>query len=205
MNPKEIGQQYDAIAAWWAAQRDTFTASLEYLDRAIALCPRREKAFDVGCGDGRLATVIAAAGFDVVGIDVSREMLALARARQPNAMFIHADVCEWRPPDHYDLIVAWDSTFHVPYASQRPVLEKLCAALTPGGLLLFTAGGIDGEITGEMNGQAFYYSSLADVEYPRILAGSGCACVLLERDQYPEHHMVVIATRVWESARAHDV
>jgi len=194
VNPKQIGQHYDAIAAWWSAQPEPSTG-FEYLNRAIALSPRRGKALDVGCGNARLTTLIADAGFDVVGIDVSREMIALARARQPNATFIHADICEWRPPDHYDLIVAWDSTFHVPHASQRPVVEKLCAALASGGAILFTAGGIDGETTGAMNGEAFYYSSLADSEYLDILKDCGCRCVLLERDQVPEEHIVMIGAR----------
>ena len=195
MNPREIGQHYDAIAAWWSAQAETSSAGLGYLHRAIARCRKGGKALDVGCGDGRLTKLIADAGFDVVGIDVSREMIALARARAPNAMFIHADICEWQPADRYDLIVAWDSTFHVPHASQQPVVEKLCAALSPGGVLLFTAGGIDGEITGQMNDETFYYSSLSDADYKRILTDNGCVCVLLERDQYPEHHIVVIAIR----------
>jgi SAM-dependent methyltransferase len=195
VNPKEIGQRYDAIAPWWRGQRDTSSAGLAHLERAIALCRGRGKAIDVGCGDGRLTSVIAGAGFDVVGLDVSREMIALAQARQPNAQFIHADICEWEPKDPYDLIVAWDSTFHVPHGSQRPVLQTLCGALAPGGVLLFTAGGVDGEITGEMEGTTFYYSSLSDVEYLRIITETGCACVLLERDQYPEQHIVVIATR----------
>lgn len=195
MNPKETGQHYDAIAPWWSAQSEGSSTGLEYLDRAISLSPSRGKALDVGCGNGRLTSVIGGAGFDVVGIDVSREMIALAHARLPNAKFIHADICEWEPKDPYDLIVAWDSTFHVPHASQRAVLEKLCGALAPGGVLLFTAGGVDGENTGEMEDVTLYYSSLSDVEYMRIITETGCACLLLERDQYPERHIVVIATR----------
>ena len=195
MNPKEIGQRYDLIAPWWSAQSEKSSSGLEYVDRAISLSQSRGKALDVGCGNGRLTSVIAEAGFDVVGIDVSKKMIALAQARLPNATFIHADICEWEPKDSYHLIVAWDSTFHVPHASQRPVLQKLCSVLAPGGVLLFTAGGVDGEITGEMKGEGFYYSSLSDVEYLRIITETGCACVLLERDQYPELHIVVIATR----------
>jgi len=66
------------------------------------------------------------------------------------------------------VIIAWDSIFHVPYSAQRRVVLKLCDALADGGVILFTAGGVDGEITGRMHGQGIYYSSLAEEEYLRI-------------------------------------
>ena len=46
-----------------------------------------------------------------------------------------------------------------------------------------------------MNGHTFYYSSLADEEYIEVLKSSGCTCVLMDRDQYPEHHIVLLAVR----------
>jgi ubiquinone/menaquinone biosynthesis C-methylase UbiE len=196
LKPQETAKRYDAIASWWDAQQDTMSGGVHYLERAIKLCAKRHKALDVGCGSGgRIIDVVTTAGFEVVGVDVSEAMLELARARHPTAKFVHADVCEWEPPDRYDLIVAWDSIFHVPHSEQRQVVEKLCGALAPAGVLLFTAGGIDGEITGEMNGQNFYYSSLADEEYIKILKSCNCTCVLLDRDQYPEHHIVMLAVR----------
>lgn len=171
-------------------------AGLNYLERAIAYCPQRRFALDVGCGSGgRMIDAMTRAGFAVTGVDVSERMLANARQRHPHATLIHADICQWQPPARYDLIVAWESTFHLPHAMQQPVLEKLCAALHEGAVLLFTAGSIDGEITGQMQGETFYYSSLGTAALLRILERAGCECVLLERDQYPERHIVVIAVK----------
>jgi len=61
--------------------------------------------------------------------------------------------------------------------------------------LLLTAGGRDGEITGQMKGQSLYYSSLDDYEYLRALAETGCRCLFMERDRYPEEHLVIIAAK----------
>jgi hypothetical protein len=72
----------------------------------------------------------------------------------------------------------------------------LCGALAKGGVILFTAGGVDGEITGRMCGQNFYYSSLSEEEYLRIMKDTGCKLILLERDQYPEDHVVFIGVKV---------
>jgi SAM-dependent methyltransferase len=195
VEPAQTGRLYDAIATWWDEQQATSTSGLVYLRRAAQLSANRRRALDVGCGSGRLTATLTGAGYQVVGVDVSPGMLALARGRSPGSHFIQADICTWAPPEQYDLVVAWDSIFHVPHAEQREVLGKLCNALAPGGAVLFTAGGIDGEVTGPMRGQTFYYSSLDVEEYLQVLKARGCRCVLLEMDQYPEEHVVLIGVR----------
>ena len=109
--------------------------------------------------------------------------------------FILADICEWQPLKQYDVVIAWDSIFHVPYSEQRRVVGKLCNALASGGGILFTAGGVDGEIIGQMHGQDFYYSSLMEEKYLKIMRENGCKCVLMERDQHPEEHVVFIGVK----------
>jgi SAM-dependent methyltransferase len=190
MDSSQTGRLYDQIAGWLIDQHRALTSGHTALQSAISLVKRRGKALDVGCGCGRLTPLLLKAGFDVTGVDVSTTLLDAARENHPKSHFIEADVCRWSIDQHYDLIVAWDSTFHVPHASQRDVTAKLCDALAPGGVLVFTAGGIDGEITGEMQGRSFYYSSLADDEYLRIVNSRGCKCVVMERDQHPENHVV---------------
>jgi hypothetical protein len=75
------------------------------------------------------------------------------------------------------------------------VIERLCDVFATGGVILFTAGGVDGKITGQMCGLKLYYSSLSDEEYLRILNEKGCKCILLHRDQYPEEHVVFIGAK----------
>ena len=45
------------------------------------------RALDAACGTGRVSERLAAAGHEVVGIDATTEMLAVARARVPAARF----------------------------------------------------------------------------------------------------------------------
>ena len=42
---------------------------------------------DLGCGTGLLARELIDAGYDVLGIDISGEMIELARGRAPEAEF----------------------------------------------------------------------------------------------------------------------
>jgi SAM-dependent methyltransferase len=196
MKPIDTGHLYDRIAAWWDGQQEQSTAGLHFVEAAIRLSANQRNALDVGCGSGgRIIAALLEVGFQVTGLDVSGAMLEYARKRHPESRFILGDICEWQPREQYDAIIAWDSIFHVPYSAQRRVVAKLCDALASGGVVLFTAGGIDGEVTGQMRGQDFYYGSLAEEEYVRVMKGRGCKCVLMQRDQYPEGHVVFVGAK----------
>jgi SAM-dependent methyltransferase len=196
VHPRETGRRYDAVAAQVDADLRESAYGVRFLEQAIAFCRARRTALDVGCGSGgRMIDRLLSAGFQVTGIDVSHGMLDIARSRHPSVEFVHDDVAEWTPPRAYDLVLAWDSIFHLPYASHTLVLAKLCGCLADGGVLLFTAGGLDGEITGTMHGHAFGYSSLSEVALLRLLHDYDCVPLLMERDQYPLHHVVIIAIK----------
>jgi ubiquinone/menaquinone biosynthesis C-methylase UbiE len=51
-----------------------------------------EKILEVGVGTGRIAAPLQKAGFNVVGIDISRKMLSKAREKQVQSLFL-ADAC----------------------------------------------------------------------------------------------------------------
>lgn len=198
MRPQETGAAYDRIAAWWAATEAGLRAGIPYVEQAIAAAPRRGAALDVGCGaGGRLLALLEAAGFHVTGLDVSAGMLEHARRRHPGVRFVHADVATWEPPagTRYDLVLAWDSTFHLPRDLQEPVLRRLCRWLAPGGVLLATTGGKEGEVSGEMQGVRFAYSALAPDAVAAIAAEEGCAVELREADQPPAPHLAWLVRR----------
>jgi ubiquinone/menaquinone biosynthesis C-methylase UbiE len=95
---------------------------------------------DIGCGAGAFARLVAAQAGPaarVMGLDLSPEMIAAARARSagyPNLEFIQADFLAWPfPPDRYDCIVTIATLHHLPLET---ALEKMKAALNPGGVLL---------------------------------------------------------------------
>jgi SAM-dependent methyltransferase len=196
MHPRETGRRYDAVAAQVDAVLCESTYGVSFPERAISYCKLRGAALDVGCGSGgRMIDRLLKAGFHVTGIEVSRGMLDIAKARHPSVEFVHDDVTEWTPSRSFDLVLAWDSIFHLPYASHTPVLGKLCACLADGGVLLFPAGGIDGEIVGTTHGRELGYSSLSEVALVQLLRDYDCAPLLMQRDQYPLHHVVIIATK----------
>jgi RimJ/RimL family protein N-acetyltransferase len=122
-------------------------------------------------------------------------MIALARDRHPEARLFHADICLWELPRSYDLIVAWDSTWHVPLARQEAVLTKLCRGLLAGGMLVCTTVGTDApsEIQNSCMGPPMYHATLGIPKTLQVLADSGCVCRHLEYDQHPESHVYIVA------------
>ena len=64
------------------------------------------RILDVGCGNGELYAFLEQAGYKVhyTGIDASEELLAIARARYPTAIFEQRDLLEHPPTERYDYI-----------------------------------------------------------------------------------------------------
>jgi SAM-dependent methyltransferase len=198
MKPEETGSHYDRIALWWQERHLDSTYGIATLQRAIKFTENRSTALDVGCGSsGRFIEVLIKHGFTPSGVDVSAAMISLARQRHPDVAFYVADICTWQLPQNYDLISAWDSTFHLPLSEQKPVLKKMCEGLNPNGVLLFTCGGTTGpeEISGGFQGETFDYSTLGVDEFLRLISEFGCTCRHVEYDQFPENHVYIIAQK----------
>ena len=53
---------------------------------------------DLGCGSGIWARTLTYAGYDVLGVDQSADMLRIARRQAPRARFEQASVVEYAPP-----------------------------------------------------------------------------------------------------------
>lgn len=102
-------------------------------------------ALDAACGTGRHAAYLAELGHQVIGVDSSPEMLAVARQKLPNLEFREADLHRLPVPDEaVDLIVCALALTHLP--DLELVLVEFARVLRPGGHLVISdsRGVIDG-------------------------------------------------------------
>ena len=175
MTPEQVAASYDQIADRWLYLS---TYGFAQIERAIAFVKRKGVALDVGCGAGRCFDLLARHGFTTDGIDSSPAMIALARHRHPDARLFHSDICRWELPLSYDLIVAWDSVWHVPLDRQEMILTKLCRGLSAGGVLVFSTGGTDApeEKRDSCMGPPMYHATLGIPKTLQVLAEAGCIC-----------------------------
>ena len=94
-------------------------------------------ALDIGAGTGFFTKILADAGYEVTGIDISPTAVAELRKKFPGLTFI-----EGRAQDitgSYDLITAMAVLFHIVHdADYEEAIRKIYAALKPGGAFLFS-------------------------------------------------------------------
>jgi SAM-dependent methyltransferase len=196
MKPAILGRKYDKIANLWQEQLRDSDYGVGQVRRALQFCSGAGNALDVGCGaGGRMIRLLREHGLAVTGVDVSAEMIRLARQNHPDDDFRHADICEFECDRSFDFILAWDSIFHLPLDSQQPVVRKLCALLNEGGVIIYTFGDAVGEHDDSWHDDIFHYSSIGIEGNLTLLREQGVTCRHLELDQWPQKHVYLIGVK----------
>jgi SAM-dependent methyltransferase len=201
MTPQETAQSYDNLASHWISKKFNRGNGIKQHQRALMFSKNRESAIDIGCGSsGRIIELLLAEGFEVEGLDISPEMLRLAKEMHSAQTFHLADICEWDFPKQYDFISAWDSIWHAPLEQHEPILKKLCEGLKNEGILIFTSGGLDepGDGSNPFLGQPLYHASLGIPKLLEVVSEKQCICRHLEYDQKQagEGHIYLIVQKV---------
>ena len=128
--------------AAWAESYDapgnvTVALEEETVHALLAELPAGSSVLDAGCGTGRHTAFLAGNGHDVVGIDSSPEMLAIAAAKVPAARFELADLERIPLPDRsMDAAVCGLVLSHA--RDIRPGVTELARVLRPGGRLVIS-------------------------------------------------------------------
>jgi SAM-dependent methyltransferase len=90
---------------------------------------------DVGCGPGHFTSFLRGCGLDAYGVDLSPEMVRIARGDHPGVRFEVGSMTDLVASD-LGGIMAWYSMIHVPDDEIVPVLGRFRRALRPGGPVL---------------------------------------------------------------------
>lgn len=131
----------------------------DYVERHFARLKRPVKrVLDLACGTGSLTAQLAARGYEMVGVDKSSDMLAVAeekcRELNPTPRFFRMGMESLRLPEPVDAcICCLDSVNYVlKPALLRRAFRRVYDCLAPGGLFLFDADtpeklrAMDGEV-----------------------------------------------------------
>jgi ubiquinone/menaquinone biosynthesis C-methylase UbiE len=105
------------------------------------------RVLDLGCGPGQVADYLTRSGLQVIGLDLSPQMLVLASGRTPDASFAGGDM-RWLPfrSHSFRAVVAYYSVQHLPRSELAVALKEIHRVLTSDGRLVLATHLGEGEI-----------------------------------------------------------
>jgi ubiquinone/menaquinone biosynthesis C-methylase UbiE len=136
---KQASSVYDKIAKPYAEE---FSNPSEYLNEFLDLLPKNAKILDVGCGVGVDSGFVKSKGFEVIGLDLSKEMINIARQKFPQLDFRQQDIRELDfPSNSFDGIIASCSLIHIPKNDVPALVEKFFQILNKNGSIYIALQG----------------------------------------------------------------
>jgi SAM-dependent methyltransferase len=106
---------------------------------------------DLGCGTGNIAIPLAQTGLQVTGIDLSADMLAVARDKEEQhrkrssfasgggLLWLEQDICEWEVPEPVDSVLSFCDCMNYLTEQEQIVqaFRQTYEALVDGGTFIF--------------------------------------------------------------------
>lgn len=134
---------YDATASAYAAHFDHYLDG-KPIERAMLVAfaglvqaTANRAVADIGCGTGITTAMLHDAGVVPTGIDLSPNMIELARQRNVGLEFSVGSMTDLDlPDDGFGGVCAWYSTIHVPDEYLPQAFSEFHRVLAPGGFVL---------------------------------------------------------------------
>lgn len=118
-----------------------YNAIADYIEATLnRLGKKAELVCDLACGTGTLTDILSKRGYDMIGIDLSTEMLDIARRKNPDILFLNQDICAFELYGTVDaLLCMTDSLNYIPEATDLFAIFKAAKTcyLNPGAPFIF--------------------------------------------------------------------
>jgi SAM-dependent methyltransferase len=101
------------------------------------LPPAPARLLDLGCGSGWTSELFARAGYDVLGVDIAPDMIAIARRRMAETLALSFAVADYQEPlafGQFDAAVLYDALHHA--QNEGAVAATVFQSLKEGGLFI---------------------------------------------------------------------
>lgn len=155
-----IAHHYDELAEYWEQIAKSPSKEQLLWPSIEAMLPDLTglRVLDAGCGSGDYTAKLVEQGGDVIGVDVSEEMILAAKERVPDAEFIQSDLSneiDFIEDDSVDIILCQHVFSH---------LEDLTTPATEFARILVDGG----ELIISTHNPVHDYLVVRDKEYPTI-------------------------------------
>ena len=130
-----MAYDFDKIARDYDRMNRLMTLGLDCRWRKRAVRGLKGEVLDVACGTGDMAVSLVERGCTVTGVDISEEMLAIARQKSPIVTFMIADAEHLPFPDaSFDAVTCAFGVRNFVHLEQG--LNEMLRVLKPGGQLV---------------------------------------------------------------------
>ena len=130
---------YEKLDRFYDAAMGDRTEMAAYIRRLIRRHkPKARTLLELACGTGAILKILARY-YDVAGLDVSPQMLAIARKKLPNVRFYRKDMVRFELAAKFDVIICvFDSINHVlKFVDWQKIFHNAVRHLEKDGLFLF--------------------------------------------------------------------
>ncbi|MFC1475426.1 class I SAM-dependent methyltransferase [Candidatus Zixiibacteriota bacterium] len=169
-----IRSGYDKIAGRYVEEREKID-NWQEIDEFCAKLPAKAKILDVGCGTGiPIARYLSQNGFEVVGIDLSKEMVTVAKRNVQGARFLQMNMTDIEfPPESFDGLISCYAIFHVPRSEHAAIFQSFYRILKPDGILLASVGAGDWEGVEDYHGVDMFWSHFDPLTTQSLITEAG--------------------------------
>jgi len=97
-----------------------------------------KRALDFGCGTGRSTRFLQELGFSATGVDISEDMLRIARATDPTGDYrlVPGDSLDEFAAGSFDLVLSAFTFDNIPQAAKAKIFRDLSKLLAPSGIVV---------------------------------------------------------------------
>ncbi|MDE1860990.1 MAG: methyltransferase domain-containing protein [Candidatus Micrarchaeota archaeon] len=136
---------------------------------------KKGNILDLGCGAGvPVSKFLVEKGNTVTGIDISENMIKIAKKNVPDARFIKMDMTRMKfKSDSFDGAVSFYAIIHIPRSRHKTIYQKLHKIIKRNGIILVANGTNSGEYYGEFMGEKMFWSHYAPKKALEIIEDAG--------------------------------
>jgi len=102
---QNLASVYDAMYQTFINYKEEYTLYSGFIKKY-----HKQSLLEIGCGSGSLAQYFLAHGFDYLGADLSKDMIAIAAQKNPTGTFMQADMRQFTLPNQVDSMVVTGRT-----------------------------------------------------------------------------------------------
>ena len=130
------GVRYDGLAEWYQEFRPSMTPDeIDALRRLLG--PPGGRCLDVGCGTGVATAAVAELGWSAVGVDLSADMLEVARSRGLEVVQGSADALPFADRNFDAAVSVWT---HIDVDEFPAAVREIARVLRPQAPLIYIGG-----------------------------------------------------------------